>query len=314
MRRALTLLAALALGAAPLSAHATTAPTLTLTQQARKADVIVRATLGTPTNVTEGEATWITYPLTVTETVAGDPATLPQREGRPVLYVLSGLEDLPELRAGQEAFLLLYSRRMDNPIVGFAQGVYPIVNGRVTRPGEAAGTTAGTGASTGSGTTTPSGSAATPTTTGAATSTTSGTAISGTGTATAPTPPGSTTSTAAPGSGATTTAPGTATSGTATATAPGTTPPATTTSAGATSSTAGGTTTPSTATGTTPSATASAPGATTPNSTAGSTPTTTPASGTTSPAATTPPVNEPNAIPSDPARFRDALRAAREAR
>nr|WP_246580476.1 hypothetical protein [Deinococcus aestuarii] len=309
------------MGAAPLTAHATTAPTLTLTQQARKADVIVRATLGTPTNVTEGEATWVTYPLTVTETVAGDPATLPQREGRPVLYVLSGLEDVPELRAGQEAFLLLYSRWMDNPIVGFAQGVYPIVNGRVTRSGEAEGT--GTGASTAS-STTPSGSATTTSGAGTTPSTVGGTPTSSTGTATSPTAPGSVTSTTGgtpttassttpAASGTATTAPGTSTSGTATATTPGTT--SSTTTPGAASPTAGGATTSSTATGTTPSATVSAPGATTPNSTAGSTPTTTtPASGATSPAATTPPVNDPNAIPSDPARFRDALRAAREGR
>ena len=72
MRRALTLLAALALGTAPLTAQATTAPPLTLTQQARKAAIIVRATLGTSTRVTEGDVTWVVYPLTVGEAVVGD--------------------------------------------------------------------------------------------------------------------------------------------------------------------------------------------------------------------------------------------------
>ncbi|MEF2279203.1 hypothetical protein V3W47_12915 [Deinococcus sp. YIM 134068] len=138
MSRALTLLAALALSALPPTAGATTVPPLTLTQQAKKAEIILRATPGTPSNVTENGVTWLAYPLTVTEAIVGDPATLPQREGKPVLYVLAGVEGLPELRAGQEAFFLLYRARMDNPIVGFTQGIYPIENGRVTRLGETA--------------------------------------------------------------------------------------------------------------------------------------------------------------------------------
>lgn len=135
MKRALTLLTAAVLGAGLLSARATTAPTLTLTQQAKKADVIVRATVGTPKSVKEGEVTWMVYPLTVTETIAGDTASLPQSEGKPALYVLAGLEDGPTLRTGQEAFFLLYARRLDSPLVGFTQGLYPIENGRVTRTG-----------------------------------------------------------------------------------------------------------------------------------------------------------------------------------
>lgn len=136
MRHVRTLLAALALGAACPAAQATSAPPLTLMQQAKKAEVIVRATPGTPTRLKEGEVTWLVYPLTISETVAGDAASLPQLEGKPALYLLAGVEDLPELRPGQEAFLLLYSGRMDSPIVGFSQGVYPIENGRVTRLGE----------------------------------------------------------------------------------------------------------------------------------------------------------------------------------
>lgn len=226
MRRALTLLAALTVGAAPLTAGATTAPTLTLTQQARKAAVIVRATLGTSTRVTEGDVTWMVYPLTVAEAVVGDPATLPQREGKPTLYVLAGLEGVPELRAGQEGFFLLYAGRLDSPLVGFSQGFYPIVNGQVTRPSATAADTASTG--------------------------------TGTGAATAP--------------AATT---GTATTGTAGAPTTTTTP------------TAPGTTTP-TAPGTTGTGTAAS---------AASPPT--PASA------------DPNAFPTDPTAFRDALRAAR---
>lgn len=172
MRRARTLLAALALGAAPLLAEATTAPTLPLTQQARKATVIVRATLGTPTRVTEEGVTWVVSPLTVSEVVAGDPATLPQREGQPALYVLAGLEGVPELRAGQEGFFLLYAGRMDSPFVGFSQGFYPIVNGKVTRPGPAAETAATSSTATTPETTTPTAPAATGITTTGTTGTT----------------------------------------------------------------------------------------------------------------------------------------------
>jgi len=199
VRPALTLLAALALSGAPF-AGATTAPPLTLTQQAKKADVIVRASLGTAVSVQEGGVTWTVYPLTVTETIAGDPASLPQRDGKPALYLLTGVEGLPELRAGQEAFLLLYNRRLDSPVVGFTQGFYPIENGRVTRPGAA---TPATNASAG---TAPAG-----TTTAAA----SGTAATGTTGAAAGTPGAATPGTAAPGT------PGTGTAGTGTPAAPG---------------------------------------------------------------------------------------------
>ncbi|MPY66243.1 hypothetical protein F8S09_05955 [Deinococcus sp. SDU3-2] len=261
MKRALTLLAALTLGTVPLAAQATTAPTLTLTQQARKAAIIVRATLGTSTRVTEGDVTWVVYPLTVGEAVVGDPATLPQREGKPALYLLAGLEGVPELRAGQEGFFLLYGGRLDSPLVGFSQGFYPIVNGQVTRPGATAADTASTG-------------------TGTVTATTPAAA---TGTATTPATP--------------------ATTGTA-----GTPPTATT-------PTTSGTTTPTapSATGTTGTTTTGAAGTT---STAATPPTTPPATpstpATTTPAATTPTTPaDSNAFPTDPAAFRDALRAAR---
>ncbi|GBF05392.1 hypothetical protein DAERI_040152 [Deinococcus aerius] len=278
MRRALTLLAALALGAAPLTAGATTVPTLTLTQQARKADVIVRATLGNPTTVKEGDLTWLAYPLTVSETVAGDPASLPQLEGKPALYMLSGLEGLPELRSGQDAFLLLYSRRLDSPVVGFWQGVYPIENGKVTKPTSSlapAPTPQTADAQTATGTTTP-GTAATGTaTTGSASS---GTATSGTTTSN-PTTSGTTGSTSAPTSTPTPPAAGTASPGTGSTT----TPPST-----------------ATATPSTPAATTPAPGTATPGTTPGT--------------ASTPAPADPNSIETDPAKFRDALRAARGAK
>ncbi|WP_104991144.1 hypothetical protein [Deinococcus sp. NW-56] len=235
MRRALTLLAALALGAAPLMVQATTAPTLTLTQQARKAAIIVRATLGTSTRVTEGDVTWVVYPLTVAEAVVGDPATLPQREGKPALYVLAGLEGVPELRAGQEGFFLLYGGRMDSPLVGFSQGFYPIVNGKVTRPGATASdtTSTGTGTATATAPSTAAGAATTPATAGAAGTPPTTTTPSAPGT-TAPASPAATGTTGT--TGATGTASPTATTPTTPPVTSGT--PPTTTSAAATPPTA----------------------------------------------------------------------------
>lgn len=125
-------LAALALNAL---AGATTAPTLTLEQQAKKAQVIVRATLGTAQTVKDGDLTYLAYPLEVTEVIAGDPATLPQVGGKPGLFVLQGVQDLPRFAARQEALALLYAGRMDSPLVGFNQGWYPVVGGKVTAEG-----------------------------------------------------------------------------------------------------------------------------------------------------------------------------------
>ena len=124
---------ATALLAALTLAGATSVRPLTLAQQAKQADVIVRATVGTAETVTEDGLTWVVYPLTVAETLAGNAADLPSRAGRPALYVLSGVDDAPTFKAGDEAMLLLYKARLDSPLVGFNAGAYPIENGRVTR-------------------------------------------------------------------------------------------------------------------------------------------------------------------------------------
>ena len=42
------------------------------------------------------------------------------------------MADLPAFAAGQEAVALLYARRLDSPLVGFSQGWYPVVGGKVT--------------------------------------------------------------------------------------------------------------------------------------------------------------------------------------
>lgn len=133
MRRALLVgAAALTLWSAGAGAGATAVTPLTLAQQAQKAEVIVRATLGTPTTAKEGDVTYTVYPLTVTETVAGDAASLPQHMGQPALFFLQGVQDLPALNGGQEVFALLYARKADSPLVGFNQGLYAVTNGAVS--------------------------------------------------------------------------------------------------------------------------------------------------------------------------------------
>ncbi|ULH16946.1 hypothetical protein MF271_06920 [Deinococcus sp. KNUC1210] len=128
MKRLLTWLVPLALLG---SVRATTFSPLTLQQQAKKADVIVQATIGTPTTATEDGLTYAVYPLKVSTTLAGDPAQLPQVAGGPALYILANLDAAPVFQAGQEAVLLLYKGRLDCPLVGFNQGVYWLINGQI---------------------------------------------------------------------------------------------------------------------------------------------------------------------------------------
>ncbi len=157
MRRAL-LAGAAALSLWGAGAGATAVTPLTLAQQAQKAEVIVRATLGTPTTAKEGDVTYTVYPLSVTETIAGDAASLPQHMGKPALFFLQGVQDLPALSGGQEVFALLYARKADSPLVGFNQGLYPVVNGAVSvSPAGSAAT--GAGSATGTEVAAPSGAA-----------------------------------------------------------------------------------------------------------------------------------------------------------
>lgn len=157
MRRAL-LAGAAALSLWGAGAGATAVTPLTLAQQAQKAEVIVRATLGTPTTAKEGDVTYTVYPLSVTETIAGDAASLPQHMGKPALFFLQGVQDLPALSGGQEVFALLYARKADSPLVGFNQGLYPVVNGAVSvSPAGSAAT--GAGSATGIEVAAPSGAA-----------------------------------------------------------------------------------------------------------------------------------------------------------
>lgn len=111
--------------------QATSVAPLTLAQQSKKAQIIVRATIGTPSSAKEGDVPYLIYPLTVTETVVGDAANLPQVDGKPALFMLQGAQDLPALTSGQEAIMLLYPGKLDSPFVGFNQGYYPIQAGKL---------------------------------------------------------------------------------------------------------------------------------------------------------------------------------------
>ncbi|GGJ64711.1 hypothetical protein [Deinococcus aquiradiocola] len=137
MNRPLRLALSLTLLLSATPARATTFTSLTLAQQARKADVIVQATIGTPTSVTEAGNTYAVYPLKVSETLAGDAAMLPQTVGAqngdsPALFVLSGVDRAPVFQLGQEVVLLLYKGRLDSPLVGYNQGAYLVDNGTVS--------------------------------------------------------------------------------------------------------------------------------------------------------------------------------------
>ena len=126
--RSTALAALLALSSA---AQAGTYQSHPLAEQARRAQVIVQASLDAPLTRDEDGQTWTVYPLRVSRTLAGDPASLPQLDGRPALYILAGLDDAPTFKAGDQAVLLLYQGKLDNPLVGYTQGVFRIQDGRL---------------------------------------------------------------------------------------------------------------------------------------------------------------------------------------
>jgi len=127
------------------AAQATTLVPLTLSQQIKKADLVlyVRILGVVQENRTLGKETlpWQVYTLEVLESLVGDASALPQKDGKPTLSVLGGadltLEGAPALKAplnkdpGGEYILMLYKGSFDSPFVGFNQGVYPAVSGKV---------------------------------------------------------------------------------------------------------------------------------------------------------------------------------------
>ncbi len=127
MKRRRVRLSGAALGLLSL-AGATSAPKLTLDQQAVRAEVIVRATVEAPASVQESGQTWNVYPLTILETLVGDAQSLPKYQNKPSVWILSGVQDGPFLPNG-EAVLLLYKARYDSPLVGFNQGMYSVQGG-----------------------------------------------------------------------------------------------------------------------------------------------------------------------------------------
>jgi hypothetical protein len=285
--------------------QASTFTTLTLTQQAKRASVIVRATVGSPTTSQTGSGptavAWINYPLTVTETIAGDVASLPVREGKPTLMFLAGLQDVPALNSGQDVFLLLYTGTQDSPLVGFNQGAYPVVNGRVTRWNEAA-------LEAETPTTTASAPATASTATGTAATASTATSASASATATAATTP--------PVDGATAAAnnPVTPSPVTPSPVTPSPVTPSPVTPSPATPSPVTPSPTPTTSTTTPPAGTTTTVNPAPASPTAAATPsvTATPAStAAPAPAVTPPPTATPDPFERDPAKFRDQLRAAR---
>ena len=139
--------AVLSLGLIALAApvQATTLVSLTLEQQVKKADLVlyVRVLGVVQENRTLGKETfpWQVYSLEVLESLVGDAATLPKKDGKTTISVLGGvdltLEGVPTLKTpkdknpGGEYILLLYKTAYDSPFVGFNQGVYPTLSGKV---------------------------------------------------------------------------------------------------------------------------------------------------------------------------------------
>lgn len=113
-------------------ALATTVKTLTLAEQAKKADVIVHARISDVTTQTRDGVIWTAYRLAITETVTGDPSVLPSVENDPSVWVMAGLTDAPTFSVNDELIVLLYRGTFDSPVVGFNQGVYRIQGGKIT--------------------------------------------------------------------------------------------------------------------------------------------------------------------------------------
>jgi len=137
--------AAVSLSLLSFTAQATTLVPLTLSQQIKKADLVlyVRVLGVVQENRTLGKETlpWQVYTLEVLESLVGDASALTQKDGKPTLSILGGadltLEGAPTLKAplgkdpGGEYILMLYKGSFDSPFVGFNQGVYPAVGGKV---------------------------------------------------------------------------------------------------------------------------------------------------------------------------------------
>lgn len=141
------------------SACATTITPLELSQQVKKADLILHIKIKLIDKEVENlsDLPWQTYAFEVVETLLGDPKTLPpsdneKSQGLPTFSILGGgdliLEGAPILKPfneekGQEwsgeYIIMLYKplssdlgKSYDDPIVGFNQGIYLVQNNAVS--------------------------------------------------------------------------------------------------------------------------------------------------------------------------------------
>lgn len=111
---------------------------LSVAELSRKAQVIVRANVGAPLTIKQGEENWRVYPLDILETLAGDAQALPkikyQDKGqaleRPALWIYADPQEAPKAPSG-ESVLFLYSGLLDSPLVGYSQGAFTVNNSRV---------------------------------------------------------------------------------------------------------------------------------------------------------------------------------------
>ncbi len=111
---------------------------LSVAELSRKAQIIVRATVGAPLSVKQGEHNWRVYPLDILETLVGDAQALPkikyQDKGaaleKPAVWIDADVQEAPNVPSG-ETVLFLYAGQLDSPLVGYNQGAFSVNNSRV---------------------------------------------------------------------------------------------------------------------------------------------------------------------------------------
>lgn len=122
---------------ASMPVQATTIRVLSLSDQARRADVIVHAAVADIQSETRNNLPWKVYTLKVLETLGGNSKDLPTSASLPSFAILGSdtllLEQAPTPIKGQEYIFFLYKTPYDSPIVGFNQGIYNVQDGRVSQ-------------------------------------------------------------------------------------------------------------------------------------------------------------------------------------
>ncbi len=117
------------------TAFATVYTKLSLEQQIEKAEVIVHTAIKSVSAETRAGKPWVVYALDPKRFVLGVATDLPQTAGAPSFAVYGSatvrLEGAPSFKVGDEVVLMLYKSAYDSPVVGFRQGAYRIVDGKV---------------------------------------------------------------------------------------------------------------------------------------------------------------------------------------